>query len=455
MRTRSHLRLCLGWRTKFGREWLLSDKLFFAFVAGGILLRLLLTVFAGGGVFTPWRAGGDAPFYVQLASNVACGKGFAYYGGASAFRPPLYPLFLAAMMRLFSSSAFLVIRALQFAAGLVTVELCARTTLRMFGYEAACVARVIALFLPTLVVPTTELMTECFATLLVAMFFNSILFNPALSKRSTAALLGLIVGLATLLRFNMAILGVVALVTLALGAKWSQAWRRMCLLIAVAGLVVAPWVVRNLIVFQGHVILSTQGGINAVQGVLTPQGRAQGNDAEVLQARLGWQASDLESNEPARKRLASEPDLDRQAWAQAFALWRQENWRLIPLSLRKLGYFWLSTDQVFWTRSFSPRQRVLRFCAVLTHWCVLVLALLGWLQLRKGHHSIFVFLAEYAVLVSLVHLPFIMTSRYRVPLLETLLVVLASGGMAMTQKRIFVSLAWRRKDRNDSRIPYI
>ena len=98
----------------------------------------------------------------------------------------------------------------------------------------------------------------------------------------------------------MAILGLAALAGLAAGMDWPQAWRRMCLLHpAVAGLVVAPWIVRNLIVFHGRVILSTQSGLNAVQGVLTPQGRFQGNDLDALLSVVGWQAAEgIESNQP-------------------------------------------------------------------------------------------------------------------------------------------------------------
>lgn len=407
-----------------------SGKLFLALATGGVLLRALTTILAGNGVYTPWRAGGDAPFYVLLASNIAGGKGFAYFHGPTAFRPPAYPFFLAGMMHVFGHFALFATRLVQFAAGLATVWVCARTASRVFGDRAGRTALVIALFLPTLAVFPTELMTECFATLLAALFFDFVLLNPALSKRSSSIFLGVIVGLATLLRFNMALLGLAALAALALTLEWRLAWRRMCLLTAVAGLLVAPWVVRNLIVFHGRVLLSTQSGMNAVQGVLTPQGRVQGRDLQLLHRVVGWQAGDLESDRPSRYQLAPEPDLNRRAWDQTFRLWRQENWRLIPLSLKKLGYFWLSTDQAFWTGSFSPRQRMARLGGALAQWILLGLAIAGWLRVRRAHARIAAFMLGYAVLVSLAHLPFIMTSRYRVPFLEPVLVLLAAGAIS-------------------------
>ncbi len=407
-----------------------SGKAFLFLVIGGVLLRVVTTILAGNDIFTPWRVGGDAPFYVRLATNIASGKGFAYYAGPTAFRPPAYPLFLAGMMRVFGKYALIATRIVQFGAGLATAWVCARTTSRLFGEQAGRVALIVALFVPTLVAFPTELMTECFATLLTALFFDFILSNPVLSKWSVTVFAGLVVGLACLLRFNMAILGLVALAALARGMDWSRAWRRMCLLTAVAGLVVAPWIVRNLIVFHGRVILSTQGGINAVQGVLTPQGRAQEGDWDILRSALGWRPADVESNQPPDDtvKLASEPDLDRKAWAQTFELWRRENWALIPLSLKKLGYFWFSTDQIVSTKSFSMKQRLIRSFGVFSHWILMVYAIFGWVRLRRKDAKISDFLLGYALLVSAAHLPFIMTSRYRVPFMETVLVLLAANG---------------------------
>lgn len=402
--------------------------LFLGLTAIGVLLRVGMAIWAGNAVVTPWRIGGDARFYVLLGSNLAAGKGFAYYNGPTAFRPPLYPIFLAGTMRLFGAGALRAARMIQLGAGLATVWVCARTASRIFGASAARFAVVIALFLPSLVGLSTELMTECFATLLTAMFFDFALLNPALSKWSTAALLGLIVGVETLLRFNMAVLGLVALGALALQLDWSQAWRRMCLVTVLAGLVVAPWVVRNLVVFHGRVFLSTQGGMNAVRGVLAPQGRGQGNDA--VHAVIGWVSTDLESSGPSRYITESEPDLDHRAWVAAFRLWRAQNWRLISLSFRKLGYFWLSTDQVFWTGSFSRTESVVRLAGATVQCVVLALAVVGWLRLRHEQREIAVFLLGYAALVSVVHLPFIMTSRYRVPFLDTVLVILAASAVA-------------------------
>ncbi len=228
------------------RDWfrVSTGKLFVVFVTTGVLLRTITTIVAGNGILTPWRVGGDAPFYVRLASNIASGFGFAYIGGPTAFRPPVYPLLLAGQIKIFGPFAFLATRVIQLFVGLATAWLCARISSRMFDKERGRAALVTALFLPTLLIFPTELMTECLATFLVALFFDCILLNPALPRWSTAVVLGLTVGLSTLLRFNMAALGLVALFALGRGMDWPLAWRRILLMTAVAALVIAPWLIR-------------------------------------------------------------------------------------------------------------------------------------------------------------------------------------------------------------------
>src|SRR5258708_19847371 len=84
------------------RDWfrISTGKLFVVFVTTGVLLRIVTTIVAGNGTLTPWRVGGDAPFYVRLASNIASGSGFAYAGGPTAFRPPLYPFLFARLLKI-------------------------------------------------------------------------------------------------------------------------------------------------------------------------------------------------------------------------------------------------------------------------------------------------------------------------------------------------------------------
>ena len=63
------------------------------------------------------------------------------------------------------------------------------------------------------------------------------------------------------------------------------------------------------------------------------------------------------------------------------------------------------------------------------HWIVLALAVAGWKRLGWDHRDDARFLLAYAVLISLLHLPFIMSSRYRIPFFEPVLVILFAGSL--------------------------
>jgi len=48
------------------------------------------------------------------------------------------------------------------------------------------------------------------------------------------------------------------------------------------------WLIRNQIAFQEEVLYSTLSGHDAVEGILTPQGRALPGDNEKIKAAEGW-----------------------------------------------------------------------------------------------------------------------------------------------------------------------
>lgn len=403
--------------------------IFLILVFGGVILRVILTVIAGNQVMTPWRVGGDAVFYIHLASNVAQGMGFSYAHQPTAFRPPLYPLFLAGMMDVFGIHFVFATRLLQCAVGFITVWCCWRIASRIFGAEGGWATLLIALYFPTLAVFPTELMTECFATCLTAAFFWLALENPRLMERKTAVYLGMLVGFAALLRFNMAIFAPIAAWIMLRSAGLRRTIPNFALMTLAGGVIMLPWILRNQVVFQGRVLFSTQGGYNALQGVLTPQGRVQPGDLGTLREAGSWLSGDLETNGPQRLKLPAEPQLDRRAWDLTRGIWRQKSWRLLPVMMDKLGYFWLSTDQLFSTYSFPWKIRAARAAGVILYWGLLGLAITGWVLLHAQRPTTARFLLGYALLISLAHLPFIMTSRHRIPFAEPFLVVLGGAGL--------------------------
>jgi 4-amino-4-deoxy-L-arabinose transferase-like glycosyltransferase len=413
-----------------GRSTLLR-YCFIALVLVGVLLRVLIALLAGNGIRTPWGGGGDTQAYVLLAHNLIDGHGYAYAGEPTALRAPAYPLLLAGSLKLFGNYALAGMRWLQFGEGLTTVLLCAAIARRIFDARAAKAVLLVSLFFPTLAIMNGEILSEATATFLSTLFLYLMIRYVQESSWLTLTALSVTIGLAALTRFNMALLGGVAIVACLFAIGALPKWRAIAWVFLVSVLVVSPWLIRNEVVFHGQVLFSTHAGIDAVEGVLTPQGRALAGDSERLRDALGWVApEEAETNSPNRHLLPPEPTLDRNAWKVALGLWRRESWALVPLELKKLSYFWLSADQLLSTEGFPIRGRIFRGAAVVFYWALLALAVVGWLQLRKQNPTVASLFLTYAVLVTTLHLPFVMNTRLRMPFLDAWIAVLAGAAMA-------------------------
>jgi len=88
----------------------------------------------------------------------------------------------------------------------------------------------------------------------------------------------------------------------------------------------------------------------------------------------------------------------------------------------------LSLDQVLSTTSFSLKERVIRFGGVGCYWIALGLAIAGWFSLRRTRPVIAYWFLAYTAMLTLLHLPLVMNTRLRIPLVEPLVVILAGIG---------------------------
>lgn len=413
-------------------------------VVVGIFFRLAVVVVAGNGINAPWSGTGDAPAYALLAQNLASGRGFAYAGHPTAYRAPVYPVVLAAFIKAFGAHALEMIRLVQFGLGILTVLVCGAAAREIFGAPAKNLALIVALFSPTLIVMTGEILTETLATTMTAVFLY--LLVRFFKRPNWAVLAGLstVVGVATLVRFNMALFEIVLLGAVLFCRAGLPELPSFAVAIFLPALIVGPWIARNYIVFKGALTLSTESGPTAAMGVLAPQGRALPGDSERLVQYLGWLPPvDLETNAASRNLLGSESDLNRQAWKVTFRLWREWGWRLVPLTLRKLSWFWLSTDQLLSTGSFRPIVRAARALGVAAYWVLLVLGIGGWFRLQESDTRLAYLLLLFLLLVTILHLPFNMNTRLRTPFVDPLLAILAGGALYSSLRKSLLPTASR------------
>ena len=250
-----------------------------ALLFGGILARR-----GTDGFFQP-----DSGGYWTLGANLAAGHGFSQRPSPpfapDAARTPLYPVFLAGLMRLGAGPAATI---------LVQILLSVLTCLAVMAWthrltscaRAACLAGlVMALDVPS-ILSANLVMTETLFTLLLALAAMT-----ASSGRAAPA--GLVAGLCTLCR-PIAIL---------LPVLWIPLFRRnlpkMVLFLAAALAVTAPWLLRNRDVF-GSPFLSTDGSRNLLLakagGVLAAE---EGIPLSAAGERLERQAQEGFGKDPA------------------------------------------------------------------------------------------------------------------------------------------------------------
>jgi hypothetical protein len=185
----------------------------------------------------------------------------------TAFRPPLYPCLLAIPVQ--SRLNFsLAVALLHLALGLLTVWLTVKIGMQLGLGQAAFLAGVLVACDPILLQQSSFVMTETLATLLTAIVVGCLMrcSKTSLARRSMAdwlpcAVAGGTLALAALCRPSF-------LLVLPLAGCWlwfqlPKAFSRRAAALAYVGsalLVLAPWVVRNTLVFGKPIVATTHGG---------------------------------------------------------------------------------------------------------------------------------------------------------------------------------------------------
>jgi hypothetical protein len=395
------------------------DMLVWLVAACALSVRLGLAVWAGNAPETPLTGGSDTLAYQALADSIANHRGLSYAGMPTALRPPLYPLVLVLGQFIAGGHYRIFIRVVQLLIGILTAIVCAKTSRTLGGSPAIAFAA--ALAAPTLVFFSAEILSETLAALIVAAFIYVVVTD------SSPIWAGVIIGLGMLERFNLATLAVVYVVYQFATKRSSEAMRDVALAGLVAVVIVSPWFVRNLMVFHAQVLYSTHTGTNLLQGLLTPDGRTQSGDTDKLEGAAGWTISNIETNSRSRTSFPPEPELNHMATNAAIAQLRHMN--LFALAGRKLGYFWLSFDQLFRTQALSPYERFVRVLGILMYWFLLAIGIVGWCKVRLRNPHASLLFAVYALVVTTMHVPFVMSTRIRAPLIEPALAIL--GGLAL------------------------
>jgi 4-amino-4-deoxy-L-arabinose transferase-like glycosyltransferase len=324
------------------------------------------------------------------------------------FHPPLYLYFVGVPFALFGT-----LEAVKYAQCLVGVLLVPALGLlgrRAFGERAGLVAAGMAAFYPELVWFASHFWAETVFTVLLWWALERLVAADEEGRGKAALVSGLLWGLAILTRET--VLYFLPFAALWLGWRRKGGARRAAMLVSVAALVVLPWTVRNWIVFDAFVPVSTSGALNLWQGNTRLTRQQVYEEYWAVPGRIDkyWHA----------RRRAVEAILERQP------LWILEKLR------DEMPAFWAAHGQPIVHLERGAYGAVVRPLALLSvavvllpYLALLVLFVAGIAVLPRGRAP--VLLLGFLVFYVLLHVAAHGYPRYRLPALPVLFLVAAQG----------------------------
>lgn len=417
-----------------------------------LLAVLLLGLLVRGAVLWQYRdtLTRDDDNYGEIATNLRQQSIFGLGQEAAtptAFRPPLYPLLLAATM-MAEKITPLQVGALHLLLGLLTILLVYQLARQYSLPQAAPLAALLVAVDPILLYQSTRIMTETLATLLaVAALYSLARLHP--QRRWTTALMsGGVLGLSILCRPTFLVWLLLCLLALVvLEPKWRQRWQLGGALLAGAVLVITPWTIRNIMQFNRPIALTTHGGYTLLLGnnpvfyqhlQQQPWGSVW-QTKEVDRFKQGlekmrpdgnptidyWASSALP--EPADTRPTTEYERDRFAYHVARHQISQQPKMFLHASLIKVGRLWSPLPHQI-DPAESKRGRWLRYLIASWYSASYLLALISLYRLRGAvARRPWLWGLLLVITLTAVHTLFWSNIRMRAPLVPWIALVVAAG----------------------------
>ena len=361
----------------------------------------------------------DPDNYLPMARSLASGEGFAFKGRPTAYRPPLYPLVLAPMVAAGDHFARWGIVLLHLGLGAGTVGLTAAAAERLgLSKTRAMLAAFVVACDPVLIWQSRSVMTETPAAFLIAATLAAL----ALGGIRGAVWGGVGFGLAALCRPS--ILAATVLTILASMAVKPGDMRhrliRTSLLTLTVGLVLLPWMIRNLLAIGEPVWTTTHGGYTLAlannpvyyRDVLDgPPGRVWTGEDQWL----WWDSINRQT------KGMTEPQADRYLQAMVWRLARERPRDFARASLARLGRFWGVAPAA---SVYASGVRWASFAWTIPLWIALLLGL----SQRSLWHWPRIAAPMMVLGLTLVHAVFWTDLRMRAPIVPAIALIAAGAG---------------------------
>lgn len=245
------------------------------FIIAIIFLAITFRIYAV--ISHPTTLSGDAVDYHGLADRLVQGLGYVNSAGnATAWRPPAYPMFLAATYKILGVNVqrATIVQALL---GGVTVLLLIVLASLLLDWRTALVAGLVAAVYPAFIWLPCLLLSENLSLFLLLLTLVSIVLYLRTSRISWIMVFGALCGLNSLVRGANLLLPIAIVLGLVIvrwrsrSVNWNQLVAPILVLTLAFLLTLTPWVIRNYRVFHQLIPVATQDGLTLYGSYWPPQ----------------------------------------------------------------------------------------------------------------------------------------------------------------------------------------
>lgn len=377
----------------------------------------------------------DALYYSIQAQQIAEGEAFQSraHDRPAADHAPLTEISQAPTAWVFGRSV-LALRLVQAVYGTLAVVAIALLARRVAGRDPVALwAALLAAVYPNLWAADGVIMAETLTVLLVAALLWAVYGFLDEPNGWRALLVGALAGLAALSRAELALVGVLAFVPVAV--RVAQPWSRRLGYLALAGVagivVVAPWMAYNAGRFDKPVLISTNDGLTLIGANCDQQ--YDGPDPGL------WDIACLPPGSFTEAQSQDQSVVNTEYRRLAVDYARANKGDLPRVAAIRVARTWSLYDPVSMIRynENEGREAPVGWAGFVSYWLLVPFAVAGAVLLRQRGRAIWPLLST-VVVVTVISAIFYGLLRFRAPA-EVTLVVLAAVAIAELQSRRTVS----------------
>lgn len=412
----------------------------------GILMILLFALMIRVAYFivvdppTSWH---DASIHDGIAQSLLSGEGYSLEGDPSAAREPGYAMFFLVPTYFIFGHSILAVQIIQTILSLVMIGGVYRIGEKLMSPLAGLIGAFLLAINLSSIIYVGEILTENFYTF--TLFVGVITFLIAVQKKSQWIFFvsGLIFGLATLTRFNTALIFMILFFVLWIIQKsFKKAFTRSLLVGLGIVLMVTPWIVRNYIQFDQFVPGRMGSGKIIWSGSYVPWGGERLGEIYELEVFIGVDKLPIDEQDDIFMKQALQNIKDDPlgvAW-----IWARKPFKILLVDEMAL-YFneenaLISNYDITFLKENPGVITFIRISFEAFHLLLIMLACYGWRLLYRRDQAVALTFAAVIIYALSSYIPMNGVPRYLVPLWPYLMVFDGLAAHHLLQKFPFKSI---------------